>query len=79
MSTIKKNEIPKKGDIIKAVYVVGGVQKRTVDLGTVKEANTKSFVDGMGITRAYNFDAVNGVRLIGFAKPKKEKKETEEE
>lgn len=75
--TIKKNEVPNKGDVIKAVYVVGSVSKRSVDLGTVQEANTKTFTDGFGIKRQYNFDAVNGVRLVSFSKPLKEIKEEE--
>lgn len=75
--SIKKNEIPKKGDVINANYVVNGNVKRSVDLGTVQEANTKTFTDGMGIKRLYNFDAVNGVRLVSFSKPEKEVKEEE--
>ena len=77
MSNIKKNEVPKAGDIIKANYVVNGTVKRTVDLGTVQKADTKTFTDGMGIKRQYNFDAVNGVRLVSFIKPEKEIKEEE--
>lgn len=75
--TIKKNEVPKAGDVIKANYVVNGNVKRAVDLGTVKEANTKTFTDGMGIKRPYNFDATNGVRLVSFTEPAKEIKEEE--
>lgn len=77
--SIKKNEVPAKGDIIKAEYVVNGQRKRILDLGTVQDANTKAYTGSDGVKREYNFDAVNGVRLIGFTKPPKKEKKSEEE
>lgn len=68
---MKKSEVPAKGSKIKAVYKKNGVSVKPIDLGTVKEANTKYFVDESGTKRPYNFDENNGVVVTGFVATKK--------
>ena len=68
---MKKEDVPKKGWLIRAAYYLNGQKKKMVDLGDVKAADTKGYTDGDGVARTYNFDTHNGIRLLGFEKPKK--------
>ncbi len=75
---------PKKGDSVRADYVISGKVKSRVDIGEVSSVSKKDKTfttefDGEKTVRHFTFGVRNGIRLIGFFVPGEDVTETVEE